>query len=215
MNAPLRLRARNPLDAVHATLVFQEAKDFLARHLEDDFFEASDLRRTRLDRFRLPATLFGVALIHAVKVSREERGLVSARPGAYLDNGVAVLGRVVRQQRILDPALEFGDELLERGDFLRRHLRHLDVASLGEFQIIREIDAGLGERFPVVEEVLEPVILARQLAGGAGIVKKAVLRHIRLQFRESETFSLDELGVVHGHGGVGFRVGRKKTNKKR
>ena len=57
-------------------------------------------------------------MIHTEKLGREEPGFVAAGAGAQLDDGVALVGLVFRQQQNLDLVLELGDALVERAQLL-------------------------------------------------------------------------------------------------
>ena len=78
-----------------------------------------------------PAVQVGVTLVHAQQVAGEQRRLVAAGAGAHLDDGVAFVRLVARQQEHLDGALKLGQPGLRRGEFLIGQCPHLGVAVIG------------------------------------------------------------------------------------
>ena len=81
----------------------------------------------RRDHLDLPALLGGVALVHAEQVAGEQRGLVAAGAGADFEDDVALVHRILGQQRELDLLLQRGALLLQRRLLGLRHRAHLGV----------------------------------------------------------------------------------------
>ncbi len=124
---PERLGVGNALHAVDARLEFQLGEGAAAAHLGDDLLVAADRAFAGGDHLDLPALLGGIALVHPEQMAGEQRGLVAAGPGADLENDVALVHRVLRQQRQADLLLERGAARFERGLLARRERAHLGI----------------------------------------------------------------------------------------
>jgi hypothetical protein len=95
---------------VAARLELERRVRALADDARDHFLVAAELGRALRDDLDLPALALGVARVHAEQVAGEQRRLVAAGAGAHLEEQVAVVVRVARQQRLL----QLGLELLHR-----------------------------------------------------------------------------------------------------
>ncbi len=148
---------RHALHAVDARFVLQVAVRLRPRDLADHFLVAERLfARAAADRdlgavehLRLPAPVRAVARVHPVEVGGEERGLVAAGPRADLEDDVATLVGVGREERFLELLLDRRDQRLEPCD-LERGLtpeigivaQHLGLVELGLelLQALPELD---------------------------------------------------------------------------
>src|SRR6185503_9101379 len=72
----------------------------------DHFLVAAELGVALRDDLDLPPLALGIARVHAEQVAGEQRRLVAAGPRAHCEEQVAVVVRVARQQRFLQPGLE-------------------------------------------------------------------------------------------------------------
>ncbi len=95
--------------------------------LGDDFLVAALGAFARRHHFGLPALLGGVALVHAEQVAGEQRGLVAAGAGADFQNDVALVHRVLGQERDLDLLLERDAAFLELAFLGIGHGAHFGV----------------------------------------------------------------------------------------
>src|SRR5271156_28190 len=102
VDAPLRLSRRHALHAGHAALELQLGESAAPDDFGDDFLVAASRAFARGEHFDLPALRLRIFYIHSEEIAREQSGLVAARPGANLENDVAVVGRVLGQQRDAD-----------------------------------------------------------------------------------------------------------------
>ncbi len=75
-----------------------------AAHGDDRFLDAAEGAVAQRHRLPAEAVALGKALIHAVEVGGEQRGLVAAGTGADLHDGVAVVMGVARDQQLLQLA---------------------------------------------------------------------------------------------------------------
>src|SRR6185369_6159506 len=135
----------------------------VARHLEDGFLDAAERALGVRDRLAAPARALDVARVHAVEIGREERGLVPTGAGADLDDRVAVVERVVREERGLQPRLEIGDAPLESIDLVSGLGRHLGVVNENELARIGELVLGLLKLRRQLDDRLEASVLPTQL----------------------------------------------------
>ena len=99
MDAARRLGVGHALHAVHAGFELELRECAAAADFGDDFLEAAHRTFIRRDDLDLPALLGGVALVHAEQVAGEHRRLVAAGAGADFKDDVALVHRVLGQQR--------------------------------------------------------------------------------------------------------------------
>ena len=111
VDAAAGLGRRHALHAVHAGFEFQMREDALARDGGDDFLVAADLALAGREHLDLPAVRGGIALVHAEQVAGEQRRLVAAGAGADFEDGVLLVGGILRQQQELDVVLQRLDAL--------------------------------------------------------------------------------------------------------
>ena len=121
------------LHAVHARLELELGERAAALDLGDDFLVAAHAAFAGRDDLDLPAVLGGEALVHAEQVAGEQRGFVAAGAGADFQDHVALVHRVLGDERDADLVREL---LAPR--FERRLLGFGERAHLG-------IGRGVGE----------------------------------------------------------------------
>jgi hypothetical protein len=80
-----------------------------------------------------------VARVHAVQISREQGRLVTAGARANLDDGVALVERVLRNDERLELGLELGGRLLEAFDLVAGLGGQLGVVNRNELARLREL----------------------------------------------------------------------------
>jgi hypothetical protein len=93
----------------------------------DDLLVAAEVGLARRHDLHLPALAFGVAAVHAQQVAGEQRRLVAAGAGADLEEQVALVVGVARQQGALQIGLQLGDAGLAGGEHRVRQCAHLGV----------------------------------------------------------------------------------------
>ena len=98
-----------------------------------------------------------------MEVGREQRGLVSARAGADLDDAAAVVERVVREKRGADGSIEREQLGLEPLDLPARLLGELGVVNENELANLRELVLDLSEPCRQRDDRLKPAVLPSQL----------------------------------------------------
>ena len=105
VDAALRLRHGDPLHAVHAALVLEVGPDAvlgchgaLGLHGDLDVLVAAEVGLRGLDDLGLPAAPLGVAQVHAQQVAGEQRGLLAALAGLDLEDDVAAVVGVARDE---------------------------------------------------------------------------------------------------------------------
>ena len=166
VDAPLRLRLGDALDAVSAALEAEEPVGPLALHREDDLLVAVERGLVCGHHADTPALRLAVARIHPEEIAREQGGLLSPRAGAYLEAGVARLQRVGRQKpgehialgiryarrKARDLPLGLGGQLRVEGGIRQHRLRAVDV--------VQKLEVALRRRL----ELLERGVLAHRLA---------------------------------------------------
>ena len=123
VNAALRLGVGHALDPVHAEFEFQLGERAAAPHLGDDFLVAAHGAFAGGDHLDLPALQGGETLIHPEQVAGKKRGLVAAGAGADFQHHVAIVHRVLGQQRHADLLRQFDAARAERLALGLRHAR--------------------------------------------------------------------------------------------
>ena len=114
------------LDAVHAGFEFQLGESAAAADLGDYFLVAAHRTVACVRDFDFPALLGGVAFVHAKQIASEQRRLVAAGAGADFEDDIALVHRILWQQRKPQSLLERRAARLELGLFGfgdRAHLR--------------------------------------------------------------------------------------------
>ena len=114
--APLALGLGHALHAVRAALVLEAAPRVVALHEERDVAVAAVVGRLARQHLDLEAVALGVVLVHPVEVAGPEVRLLAALGALDLDDHVATLVRVARQQQLLDLGFELGDPRFLLGD---------------------------------------------------------------------------------------------------
>ena len=205
--------AGHPLDAVHPALVAEQPENRLAGDTKDRFLQAAQLRGTGIEVLDLEPARLGEPVIHPVKIGGENGGFAPAGAGANLDNGIAFLRFIGRQQVDQDGAFEVGHAFLERRNFLLRHQGQVGVGRGGEFAVVLELPPGGLEFAPAGEKLLDPGVLAHDLAGAFPVLEKSGIGDLAFEFVEATAFTVNKRGKVHlGKRGVGQeRVGYKQN----
>ena len=187
VDAARRLGVRHALDPMDAGFEFELGEGAAAPDLGDDLLVAALGALAGGEQFRLPAMGRRIALIHPVEVAGEQRRLVAAGAGADFEDHVAIVHRVLGDQREPDVLLQgvalllqqrallagdgahlrigrgIGDDVVEVGDLgdgvaIRLHLFH-HRRDLGE--LAGELHIGFG----------------RQLAGEFGRERRVTRQH--------------------------------------
>ncbi len=127
VDAPLRFGRRHALDPMHAALELEPGEHAAAGNLGDDFLVAAGRPLAHRQHLDLPALRLRIFDIHAEEIAGEESRFVAAGPGAHLENRVALVGRVLRQQRDADRLRHLLGLGLGGGEFGARHRAHLGV----------------------------------------------------------------------------------------
>ena len=113
-----------------AALELQPRVGAVPADLDDRLLDAPDPGLVQGDHLGLVAVALGVAQVHPEQLGREQGGLLAARAGPDLEDDVAVVGRIAREQEDLELVDEAGLVGLEPVDLLAGHRAHL-VLCLG------------------------------------------------------------------------------------
>ncbi len=106
VDAPLRFRFRHALHAMAAGLELELRVRTGADDAHDRFLVAAEVGRALGDHLGGPAMPLGKAHVHAQQVTGEQRRLVAAGAGADLEEDVAIIVGVLRQQQSLQVAFD-------------------------------------------------------------------------------------------------------------
>ena len=99
VDAAGRLGVGHALNAMHAGFEFELGEGAAAADFGDDFLVAAHRAFARGHDLDLPALLGGVALVHAEQIAGKQRRLVAAGAGADFENDVALVHRVLGEER--------------------------------------------------------------------------------------------------------------------
>ena len=99
---PARLGFRHALHAVHAGFEFEAGEHVAAGDRGGRLLEPAEPGLRQIEQFEAPAAQRRIALVHAEQIGGEQRRLVAAGAGAHFEDRVALVVRVLRQQRQLD-----------------------------------------------------------------------------------------------------------------
>jgi len=168
---------------VHAALVLELAVDTVALDQSDDLLVATEAGVAAAEHLDLPALFLGVAAVHAEQIGGEQRRLFPPGSGADFEHGVALVVRVLWQEKDLELRLELGRALLERRQLLFGELADLRVVGL--------------------EQILVPVDVVAQflpLAVGAHdrLEAGALLRQATVVLLVTENLGIDQLPLELG-----------------
>ena len=97
-----RLGRRDALDAVDAALELEAAVGAVAADLDDGLLDPVDAGLVHAHDLGLVPVPAGVARVHPEQLGREQRGLVATGPGPDLEDDVAIVVRVARQEEHLE-----------------------------------------------------------------------------------------------------------------
>lgn len=130
MDPALGFGFRHPLHAVRAGLELELGVDVVALDPGNHFLVATVLALVLRQRLDPPALALGVARIHAEQVAGEDRRLVATGAGTDLQEHVAAVVGILRQQHALQAVAEGGEAAARFGDLLLGEVAQLRVAVL-------------------------------------------------------------------------------------
>src|SRR5882757_2430402 len=162
VNAALGLRSRDSLDAMAAGFELEPGVRALPDDAGDDLLVAADISRGFGYHLHLPTLAFRVARIHAEQVTCEERRLVSSGSGTDLEEDIALIVRILRQEQLLQLRFERDKPLTACLDFAFGVTLHLRI---GE-QLLRFGDVlfGIAVSVKQFDDGLELRVLSRESA---------------------------------------------------
>ena len=187
VDAALALGDGHPLHPVHAAFVLQPRPRGLTRrrralglHGHLDVLVAAEVGLGRVDDLGLPATPFGVAQVHPQQVAGEQGGLLAALPRLDLEDDVAVVVGVARDEQPAQRVLGLGEARLEAG-----HLGGEALVLGGELAGGRQVIGGRVPRvvcrdgrrqrgIPLVQ-LADEVLVAEHLGVGQLLLEVGVL----------------------------------------
>src|SRR5216683_2262690 len=127
VNAALGLGSRDSLDAMAAGFEFEPGVRALPDDAGDDLLVAADVSRGFGYHLHLPTLALRVARIHAEQVTCEERRFVSSGSGTDLEEDVALIVWILRQEELLQLRFERGEPVAPGLDLTLRVAFHLGI----------------------------------------------------------------------------------------
>src|SRR5688572_25699460 len=200
-----RLGRGDALDSVDTAFELEPAVGAIAADLDDGLLDPVDAGLVHAHDLGLVPVPAGVAGVHPEQLRREQGGLVATRSGPDLEDDVAVVVRVARDQEHLELVDEPGLLELQSIDLLARHGPHLVVAVARVAELTHALQLGPDRVEPTVRRHggLEPCELLAELADQVRVGAGLRSRELGL-----EVVVLDgDLGqrgvqVAHANGGV-------------
>ena len=170
VDAAAGLRLRHALDAVHPAFKLQAGVRPLSADEQTCLAHAAELRLVEVGDLGLPPVRVGVHIVHSIKTMRKERRFFPADAGADLQNDVAVIVRVARQQHT-QLLLELRAAGTAEIDLLARDLVQLGVAQ--QRLRLRDLRLTGGIRPIGLHDRLQLALLAAELCKhrGVGIIR--------------------------------------------
>ena len=175
----------------------QLSENVFTGDFEDCFAQAAQLGRAGFEVFHFQPGRLRIAVVHPVKIGRENGGFASSGAGADFDNGIAVFVFVGWEQSDLKIALQVCEAFFQIGNFLARHLRHLSVLGRGQLAIIFQLPARALELVPERQHLLHAGMLAHDLARAFPIFKERRIGDLALEFGEALPLPFDQALEVH------------------
>jgi hypothetical protein len=171
VDAARRLGVGHTLHPVHAGLVFHLGESAASLDLGDDFLVAAHRAFAGRHHLDLPAVLRRISLVHAEQVAGEQSGLVTAGAAADLQDDVALIHRVLRDQREADLVRERFAARFQGGFLGFRQRAHLGIGrGVGQHGVeIGDLGADPLIRPDDFHQRLELGELARQLHIGVAV----------------------------------------------
>src|SRR5712664_254730 len=127
VDAALGLSSRDSLNAVAAGFEFEPGVRALPDDAGDDLLVAADVSRGFGYHLHLPTLALRVARIHAEQVTCEERRFVSSGSGTDLEEDVALIVWILRQEELLQLRFERGEPVAPGLDLTLRVAFHLGI----------------------------------------------------------------------------------------
>lgn len=194
MDAALGFGGGNALDAVDSALLAHGGEDGGAAEFKDNFFETAEFGLASGEGFHFPSPHFGVAGVHAVKVSCEDGGFGSSCARTNFDEGIAMFVGVGGENGSKDG---FAGGCLfagEFGVFVDGELAEFGIGGGGAEGFIflaageegNEAAGGFGAG-------ADARMFSGEIAGAGGLAVEARLRHFTIQFLKA-VFEKSELG---------------------
>jgi hypothetical protein len=215
VDAALAFGGRHALYAVAAALEAQLAVDAIggiAFNADDDLLVAAELGVALRQDLGAPALALAVAQVHAGQVAGEERALVAAGAGADLEEGVAIVVGVLRQQR----GLQLGFEALHLGaggrDLIGGHGRHLGVVGGLHLARLGDVGLALAVALPALDDALHLALLAQQRAVALEIGRDLAVGQRGVELGQAQRQAVEAVAKGGVHGG---RRGRAHGQRRR
>ena len=158
---------------MRAALELQPRVRAVPRDLDDRLLDAADARLAEAHDLGLVPAVCRVAQVHLEELVREQRGLLAARARPDLQDHVAVVGRIAREQEHLQLVHERGLALLQLRDLLAGHSADL-LVGLGVAQPARagQLVAGRAEAAVRLDDGLEPGDLQAESLQGIRVARR-------------------------------------------
>ena len=187
VDAARRLGVGHALHAMDAGFELEPREGAAAPDLGDDFLEAALGALARGQKLGLPAMVGGIALVHAVEIAGEQRGLVAAGAGADFEDDVALVHRVLGQEGEPDVLLQGFALALQQRALFARDVAHLRVGrGIGDHLVeVGELGDGVAIGFHLLDHRRDlgelagelDIGLRRQLAGELRLERGVARQH--------------------------------------
>ena len=138
-----------------------------------------------------------MAMVHPVKIGRENRRFAAACPRPNFDNCISIFILVGRKEADLNFALEIANSFFQVGDFVVGHRRDLHVTGSGEFAIVVQLTPRCFELIPARKQFLDAGMFAHDFASTFAVVKQTRICDFAVELFEAFAFAFDEGIKIH------------------
>ena len=202
MCSALRFRCRNALHAMATRLKPQLAVDAVALNAKHNFLVATKITRRLRHDFGAPTPPLAIPQVHPRQIGGEQCRLVTPGAGANLDERIACVIRIVRQQCELQFAMQTLDVRARLADFILGQFSHVGIGQQGSggHQVLltrleARVQLGQRRRFGML-------FAQRTIARHVGAHRRVGERRFKLAQAQREAFELLTKRVFHALSGV-------------
>ena len=134
------------MDTVDARFELETGKDAATGNRQGGFLDPAQFGFTQVEKLGPPAMHFGVTLIHPHQVTSKQRRLIAARPRPNFENGILLVGGILRQQKDAQRFFHLGNLIAKFLLFRFRQLFHLGIGFRIRQKLLQAVQL-LSQRF--------------------------------------------------------------------
>src|SRR4030095_12422505 len=136
-------------------------------------------------------------MVHAIKISGENRGFAPAGPRADFDDGVSIFVFIRGKQADLNFALKVRYPFFQIGNLIVGHCRDVDITGSSKFAIIVQLTPRGFEFTPAPKQFLNASMFAHDFAGMRAVLEQMWVGNLTLELFEAFPLALDKEIKIH------------------